>query len=80
MAWTSDVARVHCDVISAETYLENAIGALERIGEHDECRWARAALEYAVAFIQPALGYLERGVSPEVLEQLRGQVMPLERP
>ncbi|MCK4298968.1 MAG: hypothetical protein KAX80_05515 [Planctomycetes bacterium] len=80
MAWTGDVARVHCDVISAETYVENATDVLEGMEEGAPARKALIPLICASISLGQALRHLERGVSPEVLELLRGQVMPLERP
>ena len=80
MAWTADVARVHCDVISSETYLQNGVRILEGTEEGTPAREALPFLQDSLFLLGQALPFLERGVSPEVLKQLRGQVMPLERP
>ena len=80
MAWTGDVARVHCDVISAETYLQNAIAVVKGMKPSERPRTALGYLETAVAVLQDAQEDLSRGVSPEVLDMLRGTVIPLEGP
>lgn len=78
MAWTGDVARVHCDVISAQTYLQNAIAVLERMEEGSPTEKALSCLRPARHLVGQALPHLERGVSPEVLDLLRGQIIPME--
>ena len=79
MAWTGAVAKVHCDVISAETYLENAIRTLDGMEPGTPCQWILPMLHGAVELIALALPHLEQGVSPEVIEMLHGQVMPIEK-
>jgi len=80
MAWTGAVARVHGDVISAETYLENAIAVLQGMDEEERPQRVVGELMAALNHLEYAKGPLERGVSPEVLEALQGSVIPLEGP
>lgn len=55
MTWTGDVARVHCDVISAETYVQNAIATLERMNEEERppeaLEWLREVAEVLAAVV-----------------------------
>lgn len=80
MAWTGDIARIHCDVISAETYLANALGVIERIHPDERPLAAQVAISIALTAVRQALPELERGVSPDVLQLLHGQVIPVEDP
>jgi len=80
MAWTGDLARVHCDVVSAETYLQNAVAVLEGMIEVERPPGVQGELSCALDHLGYAKAPLERGVSPEVLEALRGSVIPLEDP
>ena len=78
MAWTGDVARVHCDVISAQTYLGNAIAALEGMKAEERPGRSLPLLRCALQDVERALPDLEVGVSPETLELLRASVLPLK--
>jgi len=79
VAWTGAVAKAHCDVISAETYLTNAVRTLEKVNEEERWDQAVAYLDVALTTIGFVIDDLSQGVSPEVLELLRGEVMPLEQ-
>ena len=80
MAWTGDMARVHCDVISAQTYVRNAISVLEGMGEEDRPPGALEWLREVDETLEAVGAEVSRGVSPEVLDMLRGSVLPLEGP
>lgn len=79
MVLSGDVARVHCSVVSAETYLSNAVSMLKGIGEEERPQGVLKELRCALVHLEYAKPSLEGGVSPETLELLRGTVIPLER-
>ena len=80
MAWTGDVARIHCDVISAQTYVGNAVSVLEGMDEEERPEKVVEWLREVDEILDAVEAEVSKGVSPEVLDMLRGTVIPLEGP
>jgi len=78
MAWTGDMARVHGDVISAQTYVGNAIAVLEGMDEEERPQEALEWLLEVDETLEAVGAEVSKGVSPAVLDLLRGSVLPLE--